>query len=245
MQDISDKLIVALDVKTLDEAKRFVDMLYPTVKRFKVGNQLFTACGPAAVAMIGEKGAKVFLDLKFYDIPNTVYFATHSGTSSSVVYIEEKNGIKNVVMAPVFMMTVHIVGGRKMLEEAARSAKETSEELKIPKPFIVGVTRLTSEEANEHTQKDVLDAARLAKDSGLDGVVCSVHEAAAVRKACGKDFIIVTPGIRPKDTHRGDQKRVATAEEALKAGADFIVVGRPVLEANDPLAAAKDLLRTT
>lgn len=242
MQEIKDKLIVALDLDTLEKAERLVDILYPTVTMFKIGSQLFTACGSAAVDMIGKKGARVFLDLKFHDIPNTVYLATHSGTSCAFVYIEENNRSKNVAIPPVFMMTVHIAGGKKMLEAAARSAKETSDELKIPKPLIVGVTRLTSEEHNENTQDEVLSSARVAKDAGLDGIVCAVSEAKIIREEFGEKFIIVTPGIRPKGYKKDDQSRVATAQEAIEAGADYIVVGRPILEAQDPLKAVEELV---
>ena len=242
MQDISDKLIVALDVDTLERAERLVNALYPTVKLFKVGSQLFTACGPVAVEMIGKKGAKVFLDLKFYDIPNTVYLATTTGTSCAFVYVTEPRGVKGLEIPPVFMMTVHTAGGKKMLEEAARGAKEISNKLKIPKPLIIGVTRLTSEEYSKDTKDEVLSPARLAKDSGLDGVVCAVSEAKIIREEFGKNFIIVTPGIRPKVTSVDDQKRVATAQEAIEAGADYIVVGRPIIEAEDPRKATENIL---
>ena len=222
--DRKPQLIVALDVDNLKQAEYFVDTLYPTVKIFKVGNQLFTACGPEAIRTITKKGAQVFLDLKFHDIPNTVREAVIAGATSAI------------------MMTVHIKGGREMLEAAIRGATEKAKELNINRPFIVGVTRLTSENKNEATKEDVLKAARLAKDAGLDGVVCSVHEAGDVRKECGDDFLIITPGIRPKGYPSDDQSRVATAKEAIKAGADFIVVGRPIIKAKDPLAVTKGIV---
>jgi orotidine-5'-phosphate decarboxylase len=224
MQDLKNKLIVALDVDTLEKAKDLVEKLKNEVKCFKIGSQLFTACGPEAVRMVGEKGAKVFLDLKFHDIPNTVFLAVSSGTS-----------------APVVMMTVHTKGGREMLEAALRGAEKKAQELKIPRPFIVGVTRLTSDEDQGNIQAEVLQAARMAKDAGLDGVVCAVSEAAAVRKEFGGGFIIVTPGIRAKNKKTDDQKRTATAAEAIAAGAHFIVVGRPIVEADNPLQALKEL----
>lgn len=239
MQELEDKLIVALDVPTLDEAKRFVGILYPRVKIFKVGSQLFTACGPAVVEMIGRRGARVFLDLKFYDIPKTVYLVSGTGTSCAFTYVAASQGVKNLASPPVFMMSVHIKGGIDMLREAVKGASEKATELNIEKPFIVGVTKLTSEEA---TLKEVLDAARIAKEAGLDGVVCAVSEAYAVREEFGLNFIIVTPGIRPKGSSAGDQKRIATAREAIEAGANYIVVGRPILEAEDPLKAVNDLL---
>lgn len=246
MQEISDKLIVALDVDTFEEAKRFVDTLYPTVKLFKIGSRLFNVSGPEVVKLIGKKGAKVFLDLKYHDIPNTVKAATTTATNLSFETMRSSNIEGNIAhdIAPtVFMMTVHIQGGKKMLEEAMRGATDKARELKIERPRIVGVTVLTSDEQEEDTANVVLERAKLAQEAGLDGVVCSVHEAVAIRKACGKDFIIVTPGIRPKGAKRDDQKRVATAQEAIAAGADFIVVGRPILEAEDRRKAAEAILK--
>jgi len=248
MLDLKEKLIVALDVDSLDKAKHFVDLLYPAVKFFKVGSQLFTAAGPAAIKMIGDKGAKVFLDLKFYDIPNTVYSAVASGTSSTIVIhpiptglaeIKADNQVKKSISAPVFMMTVHIEGGEEMLRKAANGAKEKANELGIKKPYIVGITVLTSKPV---APEMVLERAKLAKDSGLDGVVCSAHEVQKIRSELGKDFIIVTPGIRPKGYKPDDQSRVDTAQAAIEAGANFIVIGRPILEAEDPLKVAKEIL---
>jgi orotidine-5'-phosphate decarboxylase len=245
MQDLSDKLIVALDVDTLNEAVRLVDILYPTVKMFKVGSQLFTACGPEAVKMVGEKGAKVFLDLKFHDIPNTVRNVVITGTSLSCILSAINPGfgskVEEAVTYPVFMMTVHTAGGTEMMRYAVESAAKKAKELNRPKPLIVGITVLTSYDDSLATIATVLERARSAKSAVLDGVVCSPYEAEAVRKECGKDFIIVTPGIRPKNYPADDQKRTATASEALDAGADYIVVGRPVVRAHDPLKAIKEL----
>ncbi len=234
------QLIVALDVDSLEEAGSLVDKLYPAVKIFKVGSQLFTAVGPEAVKVIGDKGARVFLDLKFHDIPNTVYSATAS--SIAIGFVAISGGMAQNITPPVFMMTVHISGGLEMLKAAIRGAAEKAKELNIKRPFIVGVTRLTSEKNEENTSEDVLKAAMLAKDAGLDGAVCSVYEAAKVREKFGNDFLIVTPGIRPKDYPRDDQSRVATMQQAIKAGADFVVVGRPVIKAKDPLKSLKELL---
>ncbi|MDI6606105.1 MAG: orotidine-5'-phosphate decarboxylase [Candidatus Omnitrophota bacterium] len=225
MPDLKERLIVALDVDSFKQAEGLVGLLYPTVKIFKVGSQLFTACGPQAVRMIAEKGAKVFLDLKFYDIPHTVFSAASAATGLAI-----------------FMFTVHISGGRKMLEEAVAGAEKRAKELNIQMPFIIGVTRLTSQECGEDLKKDVFAAAQEAKAAGLSGVVCSVKEALMIRRELGKDFMIVTPGIRPKDYPADDQSRVASPEEAVKAGADFIVVGRPILKADNPKAAAEKIL---
>lgn len=241
------QLIVALDVDTLDEAKKFVDKLYPKVKIFKIGGQLFTACGPKAVEIVGQKGAKVFLDLKFHDIPHTVYLAASSGTGLtceivSAMEIGVAEGVKDKITYPVFMMTVHIVEEKEMLKKAVEGATKKARELNIPKPSIVGVTVLTSSIKLGDTEKIVLDKAKLAKDAGLDGVVCSVYEAVRIRKELGSDFLIVTPGIRPKGYPLDDQVRVATAREAVEAEADFIVVGRPILEAEEPLKVVEQIL---
>jgi orotidine-5'-phosphate decarboxylase len=226
MPELTDKLIVALDCYTLSEAESIVKRLYPTVKMFKVGSQLFTSCGQEALKFIYQKGAKVFLDLKFLDIPNTVFSAVASGTGLSAV----------------FMMTVHTTGGSEMLKAAVAGATKRASELKIVRPLIIGVTSLTSEKESVATLETVLLRARLARDAGLDGVVCSVNEAAKVRETLGRDFKIITPGIRPRGYKNDDQARVATAQEALKAGSDYLVVGRPILQADDPLKAVKDLL---
>lgn len=238
----SPELIVALDVETLGKAKHLVEILYPTVKLFKVGSQLFTACGPEVVRMVGEKGGKVFLDLKFHDIPNTVFASVCSSTALGMETVPAEKNLEIFESGYVFMITVHTQGGLDIMKAAAMGAEETSKELNIKKPYIVGVTVLTSEE-HEDTAKIVLERAELAQQAGLDGIVCSVHEAAAVREACGKDFIIVTPGIRPKGAEKNDQKRVATPQEAAEAGADFIVVGRPILEATDPLRPAEAIIK--
>ena len=248
MQNISDKLIVALDVDTLAGAKKFVNILYPTVKLFKVGSSLFPAWGTDVVRMVGEKGGRVFLDLKFHDIPNTVYSATASGTSSCIAVYSIPSGLDEEktedqvtkhLCSPVFMMTLHTLGGLEMLKEGVRGAENEAAKKGIKKPILVGVTKLTSETA---TPEEVLERAHLAKTAGLDGVVCAVSEASRIRKELGREFIIVTPGIRPKGAKTDDQKRFATAKEALEAGANYIVVGRPILEAEDPLKAVEELV---
>ena len=226
MQKISDRLIVALDVNTDKQAKCFVERFFPKVKIFKIGPILFTAYGPKVIEMVRKKGAEVFLDLKFYDIPNTV-----------------ANAVRQATRLKVRMLTLHTSGGEEMLMAAAQAAREESAKLKIKKPLLLGITVLTSDKQSANTKNTVLERARLAKRSGLDGIVCSVHEARAVRKACGKDFVIVTPGIRPKNAQAGDQKRVATAKDAFLAGANYIVVGRPILDAADPLEAAKNIIK--
>ncbi len=238
------QLIIALDVDSLPEAEGIVKKLYPAVKHFKIGSQLFTACGPESVEKVGQCGAKVFLDLKFNDIERTMFKAVACGTGISYVPVTVSGAetteeeYSKAVQYPVFMMTVHASASKTDLEGAVKGARDKARQLGISPPYIVGVTVLTSEEATEDL---VLERARKAKEAGLDGVVCSPLEAKAVRKEFGKEFIIVTPGIRSKDSPPDDQKRTATAAEAAAAGANYIVVGRPILKAKDPLQAVKDL----
>ena len=215
------KIILALDVDTFSKAKYFVEKLYPKVKIFKVGLQLFTVCGPRIIEFIHKKGAGVFLDLKFFDIPNTVACA-----------------VRSAARLKVKMLTLHIVGGESMLKAAVEAAKQESRHLKTRRPFLIGVTILTSQEA---CPAEVLRLTKLALGCGLDGVVCSAQEAALLRREIKKKFIIVTPGIRLNREIRDDQKRTATAKQAVKAGSSFLVVGRPIIESPTPLSALKDL----
>ncbi len=228
------ELIVALDVDTMAEAEKIVSALSPGVKYFKIGSQLFTASGPEIVKRIAGLGGRIFLDLKFHDIPNTVKAAVSSAAAICSECIGQNS------FPPVFMMTVHACAGLEVLKAAMKGAQERSKSLNVSRPLVVGVTVLTSENLGADTGRIVLERARTAKDAGLDGVVCSVHETAALRKEFGENFVIVNPGIRPAGADKADQKRTATPEEAMNAGASFIVVGRPILEAPDPgLAAAK------
>jgi orotidine-5'-phosphate decarboxylase len=215
------KLILALDVDDLKRAKYFIDKLYPTIKIFKVGAHLFTACGPQVVEYIRKKGAEAFLDLKYFDIPNTVAGA-----------------VRQAVRMRVKMLTLHILGDEEMIRAALSAAKAEARKLRIQRPLLIGVTVLTSKEANF---SDVLTLARIGIDSGLDGVVCSVREAWLLRKKFKKRFMIVTPGIRQGASAKFDQKRTATVKEAIKAGSDYLVVGRPILQAQNPLLVAKNL----
>jgi orotidine-5'-phosphate decarboxylase len=217
------QLILALDVDTLKEAKKFVDTLYPKIKIFKVGSQLFTGYGPEVIRMIQEKGGEVFLDLKFFDIPTTI-----------------ANAVRQAVRHKVKMMTMHILGDAEMLGGALAAAEEEAKLLKVSKPLLIGVTVLTSKESQI---SDVITLARIGLECGLDGIVCSAREIDLVRKEWDKDFVIVTPGIRPNNSIHDDQKRTATVKEAMDAGSDFLVVGRPILKAQDPLKAAEEFIQ--
>jgi orotidine-5'-phosphate decarboxylase len=216
------ELILALDVDTFEEAKHFVNELYPAIKIFKVGSQLFTGTGPKIIEYIRGLGAEVFLDLKFFDIPNTVAHAARQAV---------RMGVK--------MLTLHILGDEEMIAAAKTAAAEEAKALKAERPLLIGVTVLTSKEANFN---EVLILAKMGIECGLDGVVCSAREVAPLKEAIKEKFIAITPGIRAQDAAANDQKRTASAAQALKAGSNFLVVGRPIIEAKDPRAAAQKLL---
>ncbi len=217
-----DRLIVALDVPKADAARVLVDRLSGRVGLFKVGNQLFTAAGPELVREIVGRGEKVFLDLKYHDIPNTVAGAVASASRLGVSLVD-----------------VHGLGGRAMMEAAVGALPAMGTRL-------LAITILTSHDdetldeigVNGSVVESVRRLAELAKDAGTDGVVASPQEVGMIREACGRDFLIVTPGIRPAGAAPGDQARPATPAAALSAGADYLVVGRPITEAADPGAAA-------
>jgi orotidine-5'-phosphate decarboxylase len=232
--DPKNRLIVALDVPSLDEATHLLDRLRGVVGTYKIGSQLFTACGPAAVELVQKRGCSVFLDLKFHDIPNTVAGA-----------------VREAVRLGVFMLNVHASGGSPMLKAAAETAREAARKLNVAKPLCLAVTVLTSldrallqRELNVplSVEGHVLHLAQLAKTAGLDGSVCSPQEIKTVRNALGREWVIVTPGVRPAGSGAGDQARVATPEAAISAGADYLVVGRPITAAPDPKAAATEIL---
>src|SRR2546426_5222350 len=223
----AERLIVALDVPTLEGAARFVTTLAPAVRWFKVGSELFTAVGPRAVTMILERGGKVFLDLKFHDIPRTVAAAVGAAARLGV-----------------HMMNVHIGAGEETLRAAVQAiggvrgqvsgvsdtrSVEVRPQTPDPRPLLLGVTRLTSVEDQPGIMAQIVDAAARAKWCGLDGVIASAREAAAIKSACGWEFVVVTPGIRPAGASTDDQRRTATPAEAVLAGADYLVGGRPVL----------------
>ncbi len=227
----SEKLIVALDVAEDKEAKALVRTLRQDVSVFKVGLQLFTSAGPSIIKTI-QKGDKhkVMLDLKYHDIPTTVAKAVMEATKLGV-----------------FMVTLHALGGKEMLERAVEAAQETAEKLSLTRPKLVAITVPTSRQdigdvgIGDTISEQVIRLARLAQAAGCDGVVCSPQEITAVKQACGDDFLVVAPGIRLGGEEEDDQKRVASPQAALKAGADYIVVGRPILRAADPTQAAQKI----
>jgi len=230
----AERLILALDVETAQGAEGLVNLLRGRVGAFKVGIQLFTANGPAVVRAIQEKGEKVFLDLKFHDIPNTVAQA-----------------VTQACKLGVFMLNLHASGGSEMMKAAAKAAKSLSPDRNSSRPILLAVTVLTSlnesilgEELSiqRSLREQVVHLAWMAQESGLDGVVASPQEIREIRAACGKDFLIVTPGVRPSWAAAGDQKRIMTPREAIEAGADYIVVGRPILAAPDPAVAASRII---
>jgi len=229
-----DRLIVALDFDDLDKARKLVGLLGDTVGHYKVGMELFYAAGGEAVRFLRAAGKEVFLDLKLHDIPNTV------GRSAAVL-----------AGLGATMLNVHAGGGTAMMKAAALAAVETAATCGRARPEVIAVTVLTSLDADEWAKlncalpiaEQAVHLAMLAKASGLDGVVASPQEAAAIRAACGPDFLIVTPGVRPAGSAANDQSRLATPARALKAGATHLVVGRPVTAASDPRAAALAILR--
>lgn len=229
-----NRLIVALDVKTADQAQRLVDMLRGTVGMFKIGSQLFTATGPNFVREIVRSGERVFLDLKFHDIPNTVAAAGVEATRLGVS-----------------IFNVHATGGSEMMRRTAGAVAEAVEAEGLARPSIIAVTVLTSadqmmlaEMGWSTTPEDLVGRlSLLAAAAGMDGVVASPREVGIIRSAVKKpDFIVVTPGVRPQGAALGDQSRVATPREAVNAGADYLVVGRPIIEAADPATAALQII---
>lgn len=233
---VEEHLIVALDTREESEVINLVEKLSGKIGYFKVGLELFTSLGPKIIKIIKDNGNKVFFDGKFLDIPNTV-----------------SKAVSNMVRHKVDMLNVHLSGGKKMLEEAKRLLIETATGEKLPAPKLLGVTVLTSI-TNDILQSDlkvksqieeyVLHLTRFALSVKLDGIICSPNEAKIVREVSkeNKDFLIVTPGVRPIWAKTDDQKRIATPKEAILNGASHIVVGRPITSANNPLDAVKKIL---
>lgn len=245
--DPAERLLVALDVEGLAEAAALLDRLQGVVTGCKIGSQLYTAAGPAAVELARKRGFRVFLDLKFHDIPTTVAGAVREATRLGV-----------------FMLNVHASGGRAMMRAAAAAAEEAAREFGFPRPLCLGVTVLTSLDRRAldvevgvpvPVEAHVLRLAERAREAGLDGCVASPREIRPLRLALGKSWVIVTPGIRPVSPGEGssrsardsveradDQARTATPRAAWSAGADYLVIGRPITAAPDPAAAARAII---
>ncbi|MGB9836187.1 MAG: orotidine-5'-phosphate decarboxylase [Candidatus Saccharicenans sp.] len=221
------KIIIALDVKNKEQARQVLESL-PEARIFKVGLELFTAEGPHMLDLVKSYGKEVFLDLKLHDIPNTVAGA-----------------IRAAVKHEVTMLTLHTSGGREMMKKAVETARETAEKENKPLPMILGVTVLTSLKDDDLKEigfstgaaEQVLRLARLARETGIGGIVCSPQEIELLRKELGPDLKIVTPGIRPAWAEAQDQKRIMTPAEAIQKGADFLVIGRPITQAPQPAEA--------
>ncbi|HWR43739.1 orotidine-5'-phosphate decarboxylase [Sporomusa sp.] len=233
MEQVKNRLIVALDVATMAEVRQLVETLGDAVSYYKVGMQLFYSVGMECLTYLRELGKDVFLDLKMHDIPNTV-----------------AQGAASLTRLGVGMINVQASGGSAMMRAAAEKVAETAADLNIPRPKLIAVTVLTSMDHAEWATlrytasipDQVVHLARMAKEAGLDGVVASPQEAELIKEACGQEFAIITPGVRPQGAALNDQSRVATPADALKAGAHYLVVGRPITAAEKPRAAALAIL---
>ena len=229
--DSKKKIIVALDTIDISQALALTRLI-PDVGAFKLGLEYFCANGPEGINKISETGIKIFLDLKFHDIPNTVAGA-----------------IKASLNMEPYMMTVHLSGGYNMLHRTMEEVKEYCAKNSLKIPLILGVSVLTSIDDNDFTslgligkvEDQVIRLAKLAKDAGLDGMVCSAKELKIVKKKMGQNLILVTPGIRPAGGIMNDQKRITTPSQAISDGADFLVIGRPITEAIDPVRALNNI----
>lgn len=231
---VNDKLFVALDVESPQRALELARLLIRYTHMFKIGSKLFTAAGPDLIRKIVDLGAKVFLDLKFHDIPDIV-----AAASAEAARLE------------VFLFTVHAAGGRKMMSQAVEAASEAAARRGQRRPLIVGVTVLTSADSGllqeigvaQPLEDHVASLSKLCASAGLDGVVASPHEVSLIRATVDRsDFLVVTPGIRPAAGSTDDQRRVMTPAQAIKAGASYLVVGRPITGAPDPVGATIRIL---
>jgi orotidine-5'-phosphate decarboxylase len=231
--DPKDKIIFALDVEHFAEAQRWVNLLKGHVGMFKVGKQLFTHSGPKVIDMIRKKDQKVFLDLKFHDIPNTVAKAGEEATKLEVA-----------------MFNLHALGGFEMMKKTVEASRAVAKSLGMFKPLILAVTILTSMDENVMKEvgiqgpilEEVGRLALVSMKAGVDGVVASPQEIGIIRQQCGENFLIVTPGIRLPTEKKDDQKRTLSPKEAIAAGANYLVIGRPIKEAKDPLEAVQKII---
>jgi len=221
------KIIVALDYPTEAKALELVNQLDANLCRLKIGKEMFTLLGPSFVERVQAKGFEVFLDLKYHDIPNTVAMACQAAASLGV-----------------WMLNVHASGGRRMMEAAAEAVANTQN-----KPHLIAVTVLTSMSQDdllelgikESPAEQALKLAKLAKSSGMGGVVCSAQEASRMQEQLGNDFLLVSPGIRPAGSKADDQRRIMTPVDALKAGSDYLVIGRPITQSDNPLGVLRTI----
>jgi orotidine-5'-phosphate decarboxylase len=226
-------IIIALDTNSSLKAMTIVKKLKVSGVAFKIGFELFTSCGPKIVDKIIGHDVRVFLDLKFHDIPNTV-----------------KSAAREVTKMGVWMFNVHSMGGAEMMKGAKEVSLEEASKLNIASPLVTAVTVLTSHHdlTPINIAKPINDQVRslgkLTYESGLDGVVCSAQEASLIRKDCGEDFTIVTPGIRPKNSMNHDQKRVVDPKEAYELGSNYLVIGRPIFESKRPIKVINDILES-
>ena len=228
---IEQKVIVSLDYDNQADALAFVDKIDPSSCRLKVGKEMFTLFGPDFVKELHKRGFSVFLDLKFHDIPNTCSKAVRAAAEMGV-----------------WMVNVHASGGERMMT----ASREILEPYGKDRPLLIGVTVLTSMEQSDLAgigldiapQEQVIRLANLTKNSGLDGVVCSAQEATMLKSELGKEFKLVTPGIRPAGAAVGDQKRIMTPVDAITAGSDYLVIGRPITQAIDPAAVLAEINAT-
>ena len=227
-------VIVALDFDNCEKALNLVDTLGETINHYKVGLELFSRCGIEVVKEISKREKKVFLDLKYHDIPNTVKSAARVG-----------------IEAGVWMYNVHALGGYEFLKQIAEFNKEYSEKIGVERPLLIAVTILTSMDEEDlksvgiesNVEYEVLKLAELSRKAGLDGVVCSAKEVRLIKENLGEDFITVTPGIRPNWAAKNDQKRVVTPKDAVRLGTDYMVIGRPITQALHPREAAEKVIR--
>ncbi|HIF9186031.1 TPA: orotidine-5'-phosphate decarboxylase [Photobacterium damselae] len=230
-QLMDPKVIVALDYDNQNDALAFVDRIEPGSCRLKVGKEMFTFYGPDFVRKLHDRGHSVFLDLKFHDIPNTC-----------------SKAVKAAAELGVWMVNVHASGGERMMT----ASREILEPYGKDRPLLIGVTVLTSMESSDlagigisrSPQEQVMNLATLTKNSGLDGVVCSAQEASLLKSNLGQEFKLVTPGIRPAGSAAGDQRRVMTPVEAIAAGSDYLVIGRPITQAENPAQVLADINAT-
>ena len=226
-------IIVALDFDSAEKALNLVDTVKEYTPYFKVGLELFSRCGTSIVKEISQRNCKVFLDLKYHDIPNTV-----------------KSAAKVAIEAGVWMYNVHALGGYEFMKSVAEFNREYAEKVGVKPPLLIAVTVLTSLSdedlrlvgINSDVDTEVLRLSELAKKAGLDGVVCSAKEVRRIKENLGEDFITVTPGIRPSWAAKNDQKRVVTPKDAVKLGTDYMVIGRPITRAPDPIKAIKRVI---